>query len=137
MEITVTVKFVGPNAMERAAQYFLPSGAKAAAEVPTAPAPVPAPSSEAPAQTKRGKKAKPEPVIAPGTVDGPAEVRQDAKATKEQAQTALEKVFSDKGLQTARDLLSRYGVQRLQDMKPEQYRAFVEHAGRVLTGGEV
>lgn len=93
----------------------------------------------APAPTKRaGKKAKAEPAIAPGTIDGPVEARKETPpATKEQAQAALEAVFAVKGLETSRALLSRYGVQRLANMAPEKYGEFVAHAERVAAGGEV
>lgn len=61
----------------------------------------------------------------------------DPMATKEDAQAALEKVFAAKGLATARDLLSRFGVQRLQDMPAEKYAEFIGHAERVLAGEAV
>lgn len=89
----------------------------------------------------RARKAKAEP-IAPGTVDGPVETRQetpanDAKVTVEQVQTALEAVFGSQGMQTARDLLSRYGVQRVRDLKEDRYAEFVEQAQRVAAGEKV
>lgn len=88
----------------------------------------------------RVTKAKAEAVIAPGSVGGPVETRAEQNSpakTLTDAQKALEDVFAAKGLPTARNLLSRYGVQRLANLPPEKYGEFVEHAGRVLAGGEV
>lgn len=80
---------------------------------------------------KRGRKKKEPPAEAPAApVEQPVHTREDA-------QTALQKLFEAKGLETARAVLSRYGVQRLQDMRPEAYTPFVAHVESVLAGGEV
>lgn len=52
-------------------------------------------------------------------------------------QKALEQVFNEKGMNTARDLLSRYGAKRLGELKHEKYGEFAEHAKRVLAGEPV
>lgn len=62
---------------------------------------------------------------------------QAVKHTVEHVQAALESVFSKHGLATARGLLSRFGVQRAKDLKPEQYTAFVTDAGKVVETGKV
>lgn len=49
-------------------------------------------------------------------------------ATQEQAQAALEALFAAKGLPAAQEAMSRFGVSRLRDMKPEDYGPFVAAA---------
>ena len=57
-----------------------------------------------------------------------------ASATIEQAREALTDLFTARGLATAQEVMSRYGAKRLQDMKPEQFGAFAEHARGVIAG---
>lgn len=146
MEITLTLTFEGPDASERASEYLTRYLGEQKVSPPAAGLGVLQPEEK----PKRGKKTKPETVgvdhgrpggdtTAAVTVvtekDGTATVK--SVATQADAQKAIETLFNAKGLPTARDVLSRYGVQRLQDMKPEHYGEFIAHADRVLKGGEV
>lgn len=60
-----------------------------------------------------------------------------APATQADAQKVLEKLFAMKGLEVARQAMSRFGANRMRDMKPEHYAEFVKHAEGVLAGGAV
>lgn len=60
-----------------------------------------------------------------------------AEVNEADVQKALEEVFNTKGMPTARDLLSRYGVKRLAELKREKYAEFVDHAKKVLAGEPV
>lgn len=53
-------------------------------------------------------------------------------ASLEDAQDALESVFKAKGLKTAQELLSQFGVMRLRDLPAEKYRPFVNLVKTVL-----
>ena len=85
---------------------------------PEAPAVTPAPETTAAA--------------APG--EPAAQSAPGASATIEQAREALTDLFTAKGLATAQEVMSRYGAKRLQDMKPEQFAIFAEHARGVIAG---
>lgn len=52
----------------------------------------------------------------------------------EAAQKALEQVFEKRNLDTARDILSRYGAARLRDLKPEDRAAFIKDAEASVAG---
>jgi len=134
MKVTVTVEFEGPDAMAQAAQYLLgqPAAVVVGVQAPTAEPP-----------KKRGRKARPEDAAAPKTEDPhetrvitPEEIAAAKEAvisvTKEDAQAALKKMFAAKGMTAARELLQRHGVERLKDLKPEQYPAFVGAAQEAL-----
>lgn len=88
-------------------------------------APVPTTAAAVEVSTKAAAPAKPDDgdKPAPAGIESPV-----AAATAEQAQKALEKVFADRGLIEARALLSGFGIDRLLDLKPEQYGAFVAKA---------
>lgn len=60
-----------------------------------------------------------------------------AELSELEAQHALEEVFHAKGMPVAKDLLSRYGVKRLGELKRDSYAEFIGHAKRVLTGEPV
>lgn len=58
-----------------------------------------------------------------------------AKEVKlEDVQTFVEAVFEKHGMETCRALLSRFGVSRARELKPEQYAAFIAEAKQVVDG---
>lgn len=75
-------------------------------------------------------QAEPAPSVTTGEAVPPAKTQADAQA-------ALEKLFASKGMEICREVMSRFGVQRLKDLKPEQYADFVAHVETVLAGGKV
>lgn len=129
MKVILSMEF---ESMEAAAAYL--SG--------TQPVPAAAPK---PAKKRAGNKAvevvAEAQAAAKTLVDEAAPVAEKviegAKHTLEHVQAALEAVFEKHGLATARDLLSRFGVQRAKGLKPEQYTAFVTDAGKVAETGRV
>lgn len=141
MGIKVLLEF---NSFEEAAGFLLnqcanpPTAAAQQAQGPKAPGilgagPFPPIAEQLePAPKKRVvKKAaaaeeKPEPAPAP-----------QPEATQEDAQKAVERLFNVKGMKTCREVLSRYGVEKVRDMKPEHYAKFIKHADEVIAGGEV
>lgn len=71
------------------------------------------------------------PLPKPEKVEGLA----PAKELKiEDVQKSVEAIFDQHGMETCRALLSRFGVSRARDLKPEQYAAFIAEAKRVLDG---
>lgn len=82
----------------------------------------------APQPEKRGRKSKKEQAPPPPAAEPLAQ------PTVEQAREALDKVFTAKGINTARDLLSRYGAKRVAEIKPEYFAKFIDHAEKVLAG---
>lgn len=85
---------------------------------------------EQPPAKKRGRKKEPE-AQAPESASAVVDTVNRA-VSQADAQAALEKVYETKGLPTARELLQRHGVERLKDLKPEQYAGFVTAAGEAL-----
>lgn len=75
------------------------------------------------APVKRGKKKEEE--APPPPAEG---------VTAAEVQAILEQVFEKKGMPAARDILFRYGAQRVRELKPESYADFVSAAQRVLDG---
>lgn len=123
MTIKLTFEF---DTLEKAAEFLRRMGRETTSPQTTFPeeAMQPAP----PPPKKRAKKADP----APTPESAPAA----SAPTQGDAQAALEKLFSAKGMEICREVMSRYGVQRLKDMKSEQYADFIQHAEKVLAGGE-
>jgi hypothetical protein len=70
---------------------------------------------------------------APASVAGPAA----AVLPEAEAQAALEALFNGKGLVTAQEVLSRFGVVKLRDLKPAQRAEFIAKAKAVLAGEAV
>lgn len=109
-----------------------------AKEAPPEVAP-PAPQAE---QKRRGRPPKEqlkpaaETPTAQDPTPAPAEPAK-GEVTEADVQKALEEVFNTKGMNTARDLISRYGVKRLAELKREKYAEFVGHAKKVLAGEPV
>lgn len=140
MKVTVTMEF---ESMEAAAAFFMPPPIVINTEAPRHPVdpanPPVAPLGLTPAEPKPTKKrAANKPADPTANAPKPAEpVVEAVKHTLEHVQAALESVFSKHGLATARGLLSRFGVQRAKDLKPEQYTAFVTDAGKVVETGKV
>lgn len=66
-----------------------------------------------------------------------ARTEQSTALTYEDAKAAVIEVTKVRGRETAVELLQRFGVSKLPELKPEQYGALVEHAKEVLTGAEV
>lgn len=130
MKVTVTMEF---ESMEAAAAYLFPKDCPAPAEAPK------------PTKKRAGNKATEAVAVAQTAVEAVAKeattvaetATQAVKHTLEHVQAALEAVFEKHGLATARGLLSRFGVQRAKDLKPEQYTAFVTDAGKVAETGTV
>lgn len=60
-----------------------------------------------------------------GSTDGPT------------PQKLVEAVFNKHGAQIAMDMLSRFGVKRVRELKPEQHAEFVKYATTVETTGQV
>lgn len=87
------------------------------APTPPAVSPAEAPIAEAPA-------AAPPPAPSPA---GNAPVA-SAPVTKGQAQAALERVFSEKGLAAAKAVLDKFGVNRLGELPADKYAEFVAAA---------
>ena len=52
--------------------------------------------------------------------------------TIEDCRARLEKLFDAKGIVAAQDVLSRFGVKRAGDMKPEQYADFIQHVNEQI-----
>lgn len=57
-----------------------------------------------------------------------------ATVTEEQLQAKVEQLFNAKGLQTARDTMTRFGVKRAKELLPVQRAKFVAYADRVIAG---
>lgn len=127
MKITVTMEFEGADAMEKATRFLMQPVVDGVPEVTTSnhntalqePAPKP----------KRPKKAE----------DKPAEAAPQAGKVfvAADAQAAIEKLFEAKGLEVSLQVLSRFGVKFIRDMKPEQYGPFIDLAEKVIAGAEV
>lgn len=60
-----------------------------------------------------------------------------AEVTEADVQKALEEVFNVKKIETARALLSHYGVKRLAELDRSRFAEFVAHAKKVLAGEPV
>lgn len=58
-------------------------------------------------------------------------------ASQEAAQTAMEKIYDAKGMDTARDVLARFGAKRVRDLKPEQRAEFIAKVDAVIAGAPV
>lgn len=125
MKITVTMEFEGADAMERAVKFFAQPPVAILEPAVSHEEPMPRESTT----KKRGKTFKEVPakeVIAAGKV-----------LTDADAQAAIEKLFEKKGLEVSRQVLSRFGVQKLKDLKPEKYAEFIDLAEKVIAGAEV
>lgn len=72
---------------------------------------------------------------AASTVETPTGPAQTPKT--EDVQKALEGVFNKHGAQVAMNLLARFGVKRLRDLKPEQGADFIAFAAEAEKTGQV
>lgn len=119
MTIKLTFEF---DTLEKAAEFLRRLGGETISPQTVFPeeAMQPAP----PPPKKRTKKAEPAPAPEPASTA--------ATATQGDAQAALEKLFSAKGMETCREVMSRHGVQRLKDLKPEQYADFIQQVEKML-----
>jgi hypothetical protein len=80
---------------------------------------------------------KPAPKHAAVSATIPADEPVVEMASQQQAQEALAKLFEKCGLETSLNLLTRNGVKRVSDLKPEQRAAFVKEAAEwTANGGE-
>lgn len=87
------------------------------AEQPLTP-PGEAPETAAPAAPAEGDKPQPSGVVPPVA----------AVPSQDEAQKVLEALFAAKGLPAAQEVMSRFGVKRLRDLKPEQRAEFMQLA---------
>ncbi len=85
-----------------------------------------------PAHKTPGKRRKAK--VAEKQTTAPAPLLEPAKVTLEDVQKKVEAVFEARGMTTARDLLSRFGVQKVRDLLPAAYADLVAHADKVLAG---
>lgn len=74
--------------------------------------------------------------LAPGVFEeiplNPEAVAEPLAATEEEAKAALMQVYAARGLPAARELLAAQGVERLDQLTPEQRGAFVRAVSREL-----
>jgi hypothetical protein len=92
----------------------------------------PATTAEAPAGSEATKKSE---IPTPAPVAAAATAPPVATATQQEAQDALARLFEKAGLQTSLDLLTRHGVKRVSDLKPETRAAFIVEAGQWTEAG--
>jgi hypothetical protein len=159
-KITMTIEIAGKDPVAyavkvNAALMNLDAGAPPVVKV-SEPAPVPTPdipaqlpeqpaAVEASAKPKRGRPTKaaqeakaaaaPVPAAPPAPAPVPAPVVPQATATQQEAQDALARLFEKAGLQTSLDLLTRHGVKRVSDLKPETRLAFIAAAEQWTAAG--
>ena len=110
----------------------------------------PAATLEAPPRTRRGRsdkgekrgpykmaatpEASPVAEVAPTAAPAPTQVEPQASGpvvTQADAHAALEKLFNTGGIGVARELLGRYGVERLRDLAPENFANFKAEAEKL------
>lgn len=138
MKITVTVEFEGKDAADRACDFLRPSQVsierpKASGILGAGPFPPIVEQVEPAPKKSRAKKEKPVEPLAPEAIEAaPAPT-----VTQKDVEAALDRLFDDKGIEVTRAVLSRFGVNRGRDLKPEQYAAFVQKVEDVLAGKEV
>lgn len=112
----------------------------AAKEPATAPKPAAAPAAAAgPATAPAAEAAAPEKTAAassPAAASAAADVQASTAATEpvtyDQVKPLILKINADKGRNAAAAALSKFGVTKGPDLKPEQYAPFVAHANEVL-----
>lgn len=80
--------------------------------------------------------AAPAPAAVATTPAAVAAVVADAASTPkpEDAQKAMEALFNAKGITVAQDLLKRFGVARVRELKPEQLAEFIKDANATIAG---
>ncbi len=98
-------------------------------EIQNGDAPPLLPTHKTPAKSRKGKtKPAEEQAVIPDQLPEPA------KVTLEDVQKQVERVLEVRGMGIARNVLSRFGVQKLRDLKPEQYGGVIAHARLVVDG---
>lgn len=88
-------------------------------------------SDPAPAAASVGVSPAPTPPVTPAPA--PAPTVQGAPITPQQA---METLFNKKGIEITRQVLSRFGAQRVRDLTPDQHADFVTKATAVADGRE-
>lgn len=109
-------------------------GVREAAPAPGTHAPSAAPTAEAAPQPT--PEPTPEPTAAPVVTAAPTPPTV-AQTPFPDAQTALEALFAKHGMATTRDVLARFGVQRLRDLAAERHPEFIAKCSAVLAGEPV
>lgn len=109
-------------------------GVREAAPAPGSHAPSAAPTAEAAPQPT--PEPIPEQTAAPVVTAAPTPPTV-AQAPFPDAQTALEALFAKFGMATTRDVLARFGVQRLRDLAVERHPEFIAKCSAVLAGESV
>ncbi len=91
------------------------------------------PTEDAAPKARRGRKSKTteEQQTIPAALPEPVAVNPTSLGA---VQKIVEAVFEAQGMAAARDVLARFGVQRVRDLKPEQYQGVYDLAKAVLGG---
>ncbi len=75
---------------------------------------------------RKVKKAKPETFVAPE----PLASSPVSENTQADCVSALEKVYNTFGMEKSIELLSRFGVKRARELKPNQFKPFIDLCGQ-------